>query len=53
MSTENKKRKEKNSYIYNGGDKHDWIMKRFMYFTKRMRNRIKSETKDDKYEDMC
>ena len=42
MASENKKRKAKNSYLYNGADKCDIKMKRIMYFTKRQRNKIKN-----------
>lgn len=38
MASENKKRKARNSYLYNGADKIDGKMKRIMYFTKRQRN---------------
>ncbi len=39
-----KKKKAKNSYIYNGGEKNDGMrMKRVQYFTKQDRNRIKNE----------
>lgn len=41
MSSENKKRKAKNSYLHNGADKLDGKMKKFMYFTKRQRNKNK------------
>lgn len=41
MASENKKRKARNSYLYNGGDKCDKKMKRIMYFTKRQRNKNK------------
>lgn len=41
MASENKKRKARNSYLYNGGDKHDEKMKRIMYFTKRQRKKNK------------
>lgn len=41
MASENKKRKARNSYLYNGGDKCDKKMKRIMYFTKRHRNKNK------------
>lgn len=40
MASENKKRKARNSYLYNGGEKHDGKMKRIMYFTKRQRNKL-------------
>lgn len=46
MASQNKKRKAKNSYLYNGADKRDCKMKRIMYFTKRQRiknNRIEVE----------
>lgn len=41
MASENKKRKAKNSYLYNGADKIDGKLKRVMYFTKRQRNKNK------------
>lgn len=41
MASENKKRKAKNSYMHNGGEKWDIKMKRIMYFTKRKRNQNK------------
>lgn len=41
MASENKKRKARNSYLYNGGDKEDLKLKRIMYFTKRQRNKNK------------
>lgn len=41
MASENKKKKAKNSYLHNGGDKFDMKMKRTMYFTKRKRNQNK------------
>lgn len=47
MTSENKKRKAKNSYLYNGGEKYDCKMKKFMYFTKRMRRKIKSEIQEE------
>ena len=37
VASVNKKKKAKNSYLYNGGDKNDDKMKRIMYFTKRQR----------------
>ena len=39
MASESKKRKAKNSYMHNGGEKCDKKMKRIMYFTKRKRKR--------------
>lgn len=47
MASENKKRKAKNSYLLNGGDKEDMKMKRVMYFTKRQRNKTKRTSKID------
>lgn len=47
MASENKKKKAKNSYMLNGGDKEDTKMKRIMYFTKRQRNRDKSISEID------
>lgn len=41
MSSENKKRKAKNSYLLNGGEKCDCKFKRVMYFTKRQRKKNK------------
>lgn len=41
MASMNKKRKAKNSYLTNGFDKHDGRMKRYAYFTKRLRKKIK------------
>ena len=41
MASENKKRKAKNSYLHNGGDRLDLKMKRVAYYTKRDRNRLK------------
>ena len=41
MASENKKRKARNSYMYEGGEKCDLKMKRTMYFTKRQRNKLK------------
>lgn len=45
MTSENKKRKAKNSYMTNGGEKLDGKFKRIMYFTKRQRNRNKQNLK--------
>ena len=41
MASENKKKKAKNSYLINGGEKLDGKFKRIMYFTKRQRNKNK------------
>ena len=46
MTSENKKRKAKNSYLHNGGEKYNGKLKRFMYFTKRQRNKNKLECKE-------
>lgn len=46
MSSENKKHKAKNSFLHNGGDKEDCRLKRVMYYTKRQRNKIKSQCKE-------
>ena len=43
MASNNKKNKAKNSYLYNGGDKYDIKIKRITYFTKRQRNKLKTE----------
>jgi len=45
MSSTNKKRKAKNSYLYNGADKKDGKMKRIFYFTKRERMKNKEQAK--------
>ena len=41
MASQNKKRKAKNSYISNGGEKLDEKNKRIMYYTKRQRKKLK------------
>ena len=41
MASQNKKKKAKNSYLSNGGEKLDGRMKRVLYFTKRQRNKNK------------
>lgn len=41
MASQNKKKKAKNSYMVNGGEKCDLRLKRIMYYTKRERNRLK------------
>lgn len=46
MASESKKRKAKNSYMHNGGDKCDKKMKRIMYFTKRQRKKAMSEVEE-------
>ena len=47
MASENKKRKAKNSYLHNGGDKSDYKLKRIMYYTKRQRNKLKRIDTED------
>lgn len=47
MTSENKKRKAKNSYINNGGEKDDIKLKRLSYYNKRKRNKIKAEIKQN------
>ena len=42
MASENKKRKAKNSYMINGGEKIDGRMKRLFYYTKRNRSANKT-----------
>ena len=41
MASQNKKKKAKNSYLSNGGEKLDGKMKRIMYYTKRQRKKLK------------
>ena len=41
MVSQNKKRKAKNSYLSNGGEKLDGQNKRTMYYTKRQRKKVK------------
>lgn len=43
MCSENKKRKGKNSFLLNGGEKNDTKLKRINYFKKRDRIRNKRE----------
>lgn len=47
MASESKKRKAKNSYIINGGEKEDTKMKRIMYFNKLQRNKNKKINFDE------
>lgn len=42
MASQNKKRKAKNSYLSNGGEKLDGKNKRIMYYTKRQRKKLKA-----------
>lgn len=46
MASEKKKRKAKNSYLHNGADKMDGKLKGIMYFTKRLRKKIKDSTEE-------
>lgn len=48
MSSENKKRKARNSFMHNGGEKTDTKLKRINYYKKRDRNRIKREQRDER-----
>ena len=43
MTSQNKKNKARNSYIYNGGEKDTIKLKRLCYYNKKMRNKIKAE----------
>lgn len=50
MSSQNKKKKAKNSYISNGGEKNsieDWKCRRIAYYTKRDRNNGKSQVRKE------
>lgn len=47
VASENKKRKAKNSFMYNGGEKEDFKMKRIMYFNKRQRNELKKHLEEE------
>jgi len=47
MTSQNKKKKARNSYFFSGADKTDIKMKRRLYYTKRQRNKIKSETRSN------
>jgi hypothetical protein len=54
MSSQNKKNKAKNSYIYNGGEKNsleDWKCRRIAYYTKRDRNKNKDKVRKEINED--
>ena len=41
MASQNKKKKAKNSYLSNGGEKLDGKNKRILYYTKRQRKKLK------------
>ena len=47
MASRNKKKKTKNSYMVNGGEKCDLRLKRIMYYTKRERNRLKKAARTE------
>lgn len=48
MASQNKKKKAKNSFIYNGGEKPDNLkLKRVQYFTKQNRNNNKKIKPED------
>lgn len=46
MASQNKKRKAKNSYMTNSGEKLDGKNKRIMYYTKRQRKKLKEMERD-------
>ncbi len=46
MASENKKRKSKNSFLYEGGEKTDFKLKRIMFFNKRLRKKLKDIKED-------
>lgn len=46
MASENKKRKSKNSFLYEGGEKTDLKIKRLMFFNKRLRKKLKNIEED-------
>lgn len=46
MASKNKKRKAKNSFLYNGAEKQEPVkLKRIMYYNKVTRNNIKKEVR--------
>lgn len=47
IGNQNKKKKAKNSYMVNGGEKCDLRLKRIMYYTKRERNRLKKAARTE------
>ena len=47
MTSQNKKNKARNSYFHNGAEKETIKMKRRLYYNKKLRNKIKSETRSD------
>ena len=46
MASQNKKKKAKNSYLSNGGEKLDRKNKQIMYYTKRQRKKLKEMEND-------
>lgn len=46
MASQNKKKKAKDSYLSNGGEKLDGKNKRIMYYTKRQRKKLKEMEND-------
>lgn len=49
MTSINKKRKAKNSYIHNGYEKGDGKCKRLFYYTARQRKKENRRVSDEKY----
>lgn len=47
MTSQNKKKKARNSFINNGGEKDTIKLKRIKYYNKKQRNQIKSEVRSD------
>ena len=50
MSSQSKKNKAKNSFIYNGGEKNsleEWKCRRIAYYTKRDRNKNKEKVRKE------
>lgn len=47
MASENKKRKSKNSFMWEGGEKSDFKWKRTMFFNKRLRKKLKDIEEED------
>ena len=47
MTSESKKNKARNSYFHNGAEKTTDKMKRSFYYNKKLRNKIKKETRSE------
>lgn len=47
MTSQNKKNKARNSYIYNGGEKDTIKLKRIKYYNKRQRKEIKAKIRSE------